>query len=333
MITDLDGNLVHFNKIAQVFFREDLCVLVGTPFSDYLESNQLPLLLTSKPIYQPLVSHHIRLKDLSDPVTLRVYKNELKGFCVIVAESLQVTEEVLLNREERKWAERLQLMLFGISHELKTPLAVARGYTEAMKDDGNGPLAIRAMEALEQISGILNNMTEAAREFKDDHDTIDLGHGLEMYGKTMNYTEPTKKYIGSVETNFEDALGKYVRVSKPRLYQILTNLFENSIRATQHLETDAQVRINTHICDKPHHSKCIVLEFTDNGCGMDEDTVGKVFTPYFTTRAPDTGTGLGGYFVYQFIMDAGGTLEVESQEGLGTTFMAHLPYTKKGTGS
>lgn len=300
---------------------------MGTSLASYLEDPEiLPRILAQTIAYQPFVSNRVRLRELADPVTLRLYKNRRRAFCMVVAESLQITEEVLVTREERKWAERLQLMLFGISHELKTPLAVARGYTEALEDSKEPELASRTMEALEQISGILNNMTEAVREFKDDQDYIDLGHSLEMYGKTMNYTEPTKKYIGTLEADFEAACGKLIQMSKPRLYQILTNLFDNSIRATQHLETDALVEIRTHKCHKHHHSNCIVLEFTDNGCGMDEETKEKVFTPYFTTREADTGTGLGGYFIYQFVMDAGGTIEVESKEGLGTTFRAHLPY-------
>lgn len=327
MLTDLEGNLLHFNALAKIFFRADLEDVVNTPFKDYLQNSlSLQHMINQSSPYQPFVSHSVCLKDLKDPVTLRVFKDVRRKYCLIVAESPHVTEEVLVNREERKWAERLQLMLFGISHELKTPLAVARGYTEALGDLEGGHLTTKAMEALEQISGILNNMTEAVRELRDEQDHIDLAESLEMYCKTMHYTEPTKRYIGTFVSDFEAAEGKIISMSKPRMYQILTNLFDNSIRATQGLETEAVIDIQTHECHKMHHSNCIVMEFSDNGCGMTEETAEKVFTPYFTTREADTGTGLGGYFVYQFVMDAGGTIEVESEEGVGTTFRIHLPY-------
>lgn len=323
----MEGNLIHFNEIARVFFRTPIATIVNTPLKNYLEdSSSLQKMINQSTPYQPFVSHSVLLKDFADPVTLRIFKDLRRKYCLIIAESPQVTEEVLISREEQKWAERLQLMLFGISHELKTPLAVARGYTEALEQIEGGTLTKKAMEALEQISGVLNNMTEEVRELRDEQGYIDFASSLEMYCKTMHYTEPTKRYIGTFISNFEEAEGKLIAMSKSRMYQILTNLFDNSIRATHELKTEALIEIQTYECHKMHHSNCIVMEFSDNGCGMSEETSEKVFTPYFTTRAANTGTGLGGYFVYQFVMDAGGSIEVESEEGVGTTFRIHLPY-------
>jgi len=310
-----------------VFFQESLHEVVGTYFGEYLEKPVIfENMLTRDTQYQPFTSHRVRLVDIADPVTLQLFRDDNNEFCLLIMESLQVTEEVLVAREERKWAERLQIMLFGISHELKTPLAIARGYAELIPTNTDPDAPLKTMDALDSISGILNNMTEPIRELKDDQDIVDLGRGLEMYCKTMPYTEPTKRYIGDFEADFEAASGKTIQMLKPRLYQILTNLFENSIRATDHLDTEAKVEIRTFLCEKHHHHSCIVVEFSDNGCGMDKETADKVFTPYFTTRAPDTGSGLGGYFIYQFVMDAGGTIEIDSEEGKGTTFRAHFPY-------
>ena len=70
----------------------------------------------------------------------------------------------------------------------------------------------------------------------------------------------------------------------------------------------------------------MVVSFEDNGVGMSEQTLRKVFAPYFTTRERDTGSGLGSYFVFQFVREAGGSIDAESEVGVGTTMHLHLPY-------
>jgi signal transduction histidine kinase len=330
VLTDLDGNIVHFNKTAQVFFQKPVSEVAGTPITEYLHEDDRDTLqhaLSLDKVLQPYVVHGLKLEGLDDPVLLRYFRHKARGFCLIFLESLQITEEVLVAREEHKWVERLQLMLFGIYHELKTPLAVARGYAEVLQNqEEDGDTSDRVMEALDQIASILNNMTEPIRELSEDQSLIDLGQSIEMYMRTMSYTEPTKRYIGHFEAEIEAGTDKKIRMSKPRFYQTLTNLFENAIRATDEKGTDASIRITTRMCEKPHHPNCVVMEFEDNGVGMKEETAQRVFTPYFTTRGPDTGTGLGGYFIYQFVMDAGGSIDVYTEPGEGTMFALHLPY-------
>ena len=64
---------------------------------------------------------------------------------------------------------------------------------------------------------------------------------------------------------------------------------------------------------------------SDNGCGMDEATRAKVFEPYFTTRAGRGGTGLGLAMVYGIMRNCGGTIDLESTVGVGTTFTLRWP--------
>ena len=326
----MNGKIQHFNKTARIFFKGGLEKIVGMDFAAFLvpeDRGTFKHILEVETTLQPFAAHGIQLQGLADPTMLRIYKHPKEGYCLVLLESLQVNEEVLVAREERKWAERLQIMLFGISHELKTPLAIARGYTEVLQQGEQGAVADKVMDTLGRVSEILNNMTEPIRELNEQHDRIDLGHSIEHYCRTMFYIEPGKRYIGHFEADIEYGVGKVVRLSKSRFYQTLTNLFDNAIRATDHLATDARMEIRTRACEKTHHHHCVVMEFEDNGCGMDEEATQNVFAPYFTTRERDTGTGLGGYFIYQFVMDAGGSIEVDSEPGQGTTFTLHLPCT------
>jgi signal transduction histidine kinase len=74
------------------------------------------------------------------------------------------------------------------------------------------------------------------------------------------------------------------------------------------------------------------IEIEDNGPGMDEETRSRIFEPFFTTKSPGVGTGLGLSISYFIITeDHGGTMEVESSPGKGTTFIIRLPKSAAGT--
>lgn len=320
VVTCERGKIVHYNDIAQTYFRAPFYEMVGTPIDVYLRGGRFEDIISYPTPLQPHYNGHVFFAGLDAPVAVRTYRG--KGYYIIVAGGTQVSEELLVDREERRWAERLQIMLFGVSHELKTPIAIARGYVGMLE----GSEAQRALEALDRVSAILNSMTNTVQEFQQENEDVDLGRGIESFYDTALYAEPAKRYIGTIDVDVAAAEGKRVRMAKTRLYQIFTNLFDNSVRATQGLETGARVEIRARLCDKPHHASCVVIEFSDNGCGMDAETVERVFTPYFTTWRPKRGTGMGGYFIHRYVLEAGGSIEVASNKGGGTKFKIHLPY-------
>lgn len=69
----------------------------------------------------------------------------------------------------------------------------------------------------------------------------------------------------------------------------------------------------------------IRIIFKDNGCGIEENTIGKVFDPFFTTKDVGKGTGLGLSITYGIVRDHGGDIRVESKQGEGSTFIIDLP--------
>jgi len=74
----------------------------------------------------------------------------------------------------------------------------------------------------------------------------------------------------------------------------------------------------------------VKVEITDTGCGIGSQDIAKVFEPYFSTK--ETGTGLGLAIVKKAIDDHGGTINVVSKQGSGTTFTIILPANEKGDG-
>jgi len=104
-----------------------------------------------------------------------------------------------------------------------------------------------------------------------------------------------------------------------QLQQVFTNLLLNSADAMQ-----GHGKIT--VVSRPESFQGgIILTFSDTGCGVPPDIEDKIFEPFFTTKAPGKGTGLGLAIVYSVIQRHGGTIELGSTPGGGTTFTIKLP--------
>ena len=105
------------------------------------------------------------------------------------------------------------------------------------------------------------------------------------------------------------------------LEQVLLNLLVNASQAVD--KNKSWVELNA-ACGENWRDHTII-EIRDNGSGMDEDTKRHIFNPFFTTKSPADGTGLGLYVCHNLIQSIGGNIEVESEPGKGSTFRVILP--------
>ena len=111
------------------------------------------------------------------------------------------------------------------------------------------------------------------------------------------------------------------------LEQILINLLVNAIQAAEHTDLRIELSVEVH-SNWLHH---IILEVKDNGCGMDEKTIQKIFNPFFTTKLSAKGTGLGLYVTHNLVASLRGRIEVESKLTKGSIFRVILPDKEQRT--
>jgi signal transduction histidine kinase len=112
-----------------------------------------------------------------------------------------------------------------------------------------------------------------------------------------------------------------VFVEEYSLEQILLNLIVNAAQAAD--KQDSFVKLAAYTGGNWHDHT--ILTVTDNGCGMDENTMGQIFDPFFTTKSAAEGTGLGLYVCHNLAQSLGGRIEVKSRLGEGSTFSLLLP--------
>lgn len=111
--------------------------------------------------------------------------------------------------------------------------------------------------------------------------------------------------------------GIRVRGVPGELEQVIRNLLQNALEA---VGNGGHVWLRTH-CD----GQWVILEVTDDGPGMPQDVLSRIFTPFFTTKEPGRGMGLGLAISHQLVTNVGGDISVESRVDYGTTFRVHLP--------
>jgi len=124
----------------------------------------------------------------------------------------------------------------------------------------------------------------------------------------------------------------HVRIDPSQVDQVLANLTVNA-RDAMNRSGEIIIRTSNTICDEAQLSaypesvpgEYIQLAVSDEGCGMESQTLANIFEPFFTTKKEGTGTGLGLATVYGIVKQNGGFISVDSQPGQGTTFRIYLP--------
>jgi len=246
-----------------------------------------------------------------------------------MAERARLQEQLLQARK----LESVGRLAGGIAHDLNTMISVVLSHTdlielELLPDD---PLR-QNLEHIRQVglrsSGLMRQLLVFAR--KDPGRPVEV----ELNGWIQETRRLLAPLVGSaIQVRFEpgDDLGK-VSVDPSHLDQIVVNLVVNARDAMPHggmltLRT-VSVRITEEDCRvRPGlvPGVYVQLNVTDQGTGMDPEILDHIFEPYFTTKDPGKGTGLGLATVYGIVRQAGGFIEVQSQPSAGTTFRVFLP--------
>ena len=232
-----------------------------------------------------------------------------------------ITERVQLEGQLLQ-AEKLTsigLLAAGVAHEVNTPLAVISNYAQMLAkqlpaSDQRGQLVEKIVKqtfrASEIISSLLNFSRTAAAEFAE----VNLNRTLR---DTLGLMEPQLR-SGRVEVEAElDETLPVVRGDAGKLQQVFLNLLVNARDA---MPQGGQLTIRTR-----HHNSRVQVEISDTGVGIPAENLGKIYDPFFTTKATGRGTGLGLAVSYGIIQEHSGSIHCSSRPGQGTSFLIEFP--------
>lgn len=248
---------------------------------------------------------------------------------------------ILLIIEDHTERERLQRKLVqseklaaigqlaaGIAHEIRNPLNTIFNALYDLEEILPNPSAeVRedisiSMEEIKRVQGIINNLLDFARDSEGGAEGSSL---CEVLRKTVRLVQHD---LGnrSIEVKLSLAEVPRVRISENSLKQILINLITN---AAQAINRDGTITLTTWQDHRTGSPPTVSLTVADTGCGISARHLANIFNPFFTTKDPGAGTGLGLSVVHSLIRDCGGQIVVESVEGRGTTFTLDLPVAEE----
>jgi len=228
-------------------------------------------------------------------------------------------------------------MAAGFAHEINNPLQIMKSDHALIKTifssmKKNGELKeskdVRDLETtLDQLNRQIERcakITQAILKFGRQSEPVAKDTDLVAFMPEMTSMVAKKASVQGIRMKEEIAEGTpLVRVDPSQLQQVLLNLFNNAIDAIteRHGSQGGELSIQAG----PGKDGKVKIAVTDNGAGISPENIKKVFTPFFTTKPPGQGTGLGLSVCYGIVDSMGGTMEVESEKGVGTTFVVYLP--------
>ena len=234
-----------------------------------------------------------------------------------------IIHDVTLQRQnERERRQREHLALIGemaarIAHEIKNPLAsIQTGIqlleTEVPENSDRKNYFMRLRAEIQRVDSILKGLLSYAREYELERKTVDIEKFVSNYEKII---QPTiEKNNLHLFVNVQPRLPG-VSLDPYKIKQVLWNIFLNAVQASS-------AGKNIYF-DISRNGTCVVLKIRDEGVGISEKDMAKIFMPFFSTRAQ--GTGLGLAISKKIVELHNGSLKIESEINLGTSVMIHLP--------
>ncbi|MEM9896955.1 MAG: tetratricopeptide repeat protein [Bacteroidota bacterium] len=266
----------------------------------------------------PLVAFLIYLLNRNSKAARKLRENN---------EELIETQQLLVTSEKMA---SLGVLAAGVGHEINNPLNFIKNGVEALLSTIREKKSITYEESEQyfQIIGegvnrattIVKSLSHFSRKGANTNEKCDIHSIVEnclliLHNKIKNRIR--------IVTNFT-AQGAHLRGNEGRLHQVMMNIISNAEQAIPEKGTIEITTIN--------RKDTIAIKIKDDGEGIEKENLDKVSDPFFTTKPPGVGTGLGLFITFSIIDEHNGKIDIDSEKGVGTEFTIELPKKQKKDG-
>lgn len=229
--------------------------------------------------------------------------------------------------EEKKIDMMKQQFIANVSHELRTPIQMLQGYTEAIldgivveKEDVDEFLNI-ILDESKRLNRLVNELINVARidagETTLNKEMMDISSLLEK--NIQNFKQSAIEHKTTLQLDLQHT--KAVAIDYDKIFQVITNLLDNAMRYTKSGDT---IKISTY-----NDTSNLYIKISDTGVGIAKEHINHIFERFYKVDQARTrgkhGTGLGLFIVKAIIEKHHGEINVESEQGIGTTFTISIP--------
>jgi signal transduction histidine kinase/ActR/RegA family two-component response regulator len=253
--------------------------------------------------------------------------NRAEGEKATAQEALARSEKLL---QQSQKMEAIGLLAGGVAHDFNNLLAVINGYSDLLLERGDLPESDRrSLEQIKQAGGSAASLTRQLLMLSRQQVVEPVVLNI---NQTVGNLDKMLRRLIKENIQFSFVLDQQldrVKADPGQIEQIVLNLVVNARDA---MPNGGTLRIQTKNVEKSNPqtgaaapSRFVLLEVTDTGTGMDQQTQAHIFEPFFTTKAVGKGTGLGLATVYGIVKQSSGHIEVQSTPGKGSSFQIYLP--------
>ncbi len=255
---------------------------------------------------------------------------------------LKLTQAQLIQSEKMA---SLGELTAGIAHEIQNPLNFVNNFSEVnnelveeIKNENNIDEIKAIAEDIKQNSekilfhgkradAIVKGMLQHSRQAKGVMELTDINALCDEYLRLSYHglRAKDKEFNADFKTDFDESIGK-INIVPQDIGRVLLNLINNAFYAVNEKQkiTKEIYQPTVFLSSKKMGDK-VILTVKDNGNGIPQNIVDKIFQPFFTTKPTGQGTGLGLSLSYDIIKAHEGDIKVESEEGRGSIFTIKLP--------
>lgn len=244
---------------------------------------------------------------------------KLRGWLLVIDDRTDEKMREETYRQQEKLAAVGQLAA-GIAHEIRNPLASISGSIQLMlgnpqnHTDEDMKLMKIVDKEIDRLNGLITEFLEYVRPEKKANERINLNNVIREVIEALQFNPKLRK---DVETQFELKAQSEILGHRDKLKQALLNFAINAYQAMDKTERP-KLEIETH-----DERDLVVLIIRDNGCGIKQENLNRIFEPFHTTKS--NGTGLGLAVTHKILQAHDARIMVDSAVGEGTKFVIEFP--------
>lgn len=228
---------------------------------------------------------------------------------------LKITQDELVRSEKMA---SIGILAAGMAHEIGNPLGALIGYLDLLNPRQNHQQEAEIIDGAKQEAARIDHLVRDLLDYAQPENNNEVDTDPQaVIQQTIKLLSQQQDFYDVAITSQIPANTPHVKISAPRLQQVIINLLVNARDAGP---AGSSLKLNTQVQDKN-----LVIEVSDQGEGIPEELLTKLFDPFYTTKPPGKGQGLGLFISHRIITDAHGTLQATNNPAGGATFTIRLP--------
>jgi signal transduction histidine kinase len=252
---------------------------------------------------------------------------------LLVARDL--TEEGLMKAEAMRSSQLVAVgeLAAGVAHEINNPINGIINYAQIILDEPDDPdntdLLKRVIKEGKRIASIVSNLLDFSRRREDSPESVSISSIIENSLELVQHR--FKNDMIQIILNLPEDL-PLVYCNAPQIQQVLLNILSNgryALNKKYATQDPNKIFSITGTSIQRNNKKYVRLILTDNGTGIEHDTIERVFDPFYSTKPTGEGTGLGLSISHGLMQDNKGLLHIKTTPGASTSLIVDLPVSKE----